>query len=278
MNRPDRARKAELLRGLHRAPEPLVLPNAWDCASARIFEESGFPAIATTSAGVAFSLGYADGQQIPAAAMLEAVARIAACVGVPLTADLEAGYGDIAATARALIESGAVGLNLEDAAASGTDGFVPVEEQAARIATVRRVANDAGVPLVINARTDIYLRQHGPATTRFERCCDRLRSYIAAGADCVFVPGVADEETIGRLVAELRFPLNVLAVQGTPPVSRLRALGVARVSIGSGIARSAMGHTRRVARELKEHGSFASMLEGAIPYAEANALFAGPQK
>jgi len=251
--------KAEIFRALHRGPRILVLPNAWDCVSARIVEEASFPAIATTSAGVANALGYRDGEHIPAAEMLAAVARIARCVRVPVTADLEAGYRDVAAAAAGLVASGAIGLNLEDA---GGD----TAQHAARVATARRVGRDLGVSLVINARTDLYLGRIGDAASRFERACDRLRAYIDAGADCVFVPGVTDEDTIQRFVEALRFPLNVLAAAGTPPVPRLQELGVARVSAGSGLARAAMGLVSRIAQELKTSGTYDAMLQGAIPY------------
>ncbi|MGA3043832.1 MAG: isocitrate lyase/phosphoenolpyruvate mutase family protein [Bryobacteraceae bacterium] len=256
----SQSEKAEIFRALHRGPEILVLPNAWDCVSARIVEEAGFPAIATTSAGVANALGYPDGEHIPAAEMLAAVARIARCVGVPVTADLEAGYRDIAATAAGLVASGAIGLNLEDA------GGDPAQH-AAHISTVRRVGRDLGVNLVINARTDLYLDRTGcdPAL-RFDWSCERLRAYIDAGADCVFVPGIADEDTIRRFVEALNFPFNVLAAAGTPPIRRLQELGVARVSVGSGLARAAMGITRRIAEELKTSGTYDGMLQSAIPY------------
>lgn len=260
------AEKAEVFRALHRGPEVLVLPNAWDCVSARIVEEAGFPAIATSSAGVANALGYPDGQRIPAGDMLAAVQRIAGCVRVPVSADLEAGYQDIAATAAGLVAAGAIGLNLEDA------GGDPAQ-LAGRLATVRRVGRDLGVNVVINARTDLYLDNIGDPASRFGRACERLQSYIAAGADCVFVPGVSDEDTIRRFVETLRSPLNVLAVAGTPPIPRLKELGVARVSLGSGIARAAAGLTRRIARALKATGRYDMMLEGAMSYGEINRLF-----
>ena len=251
--------KAEIFRALHRGTEILVLPNAWDCVSARIVEECGFPAIATTSAGVANALGYPEGERISAAEMLAAVARIAQCVKVPVTADMEAGYGDIAATAAGLVASGAIGLNLEDAAGDAA-------QHAARIATVRRVGRELGMNLVINARTDLYLRQIGDPATRFDATCERSRAYIDAGADCIFVPGLTDEDTIRRFVDTLRFPLNVLVGEGTPPIPRLWELGVARVSVGSGLARAAMGMTRRIAQELKTSGSYDVMLQAALPY------------
>lgn len=272
--RKSQAEKAEALRKLHHGPDVLVLPNAWDCASARIFEEAGFPAIATTSAGVAFAHGYSDGQRISSEEMLSAVKRIASCVRVPVTADLEAGYEDISKTVTGLIESGAVGLNLEDSDVRNPRVLADLSKMVQKINTVRRVGDERGVRIVINARTDQYLAEMGEPATRFERACERARAYIDAGADCVFVPGVSDEETIGRLVQALRFPLNILAGAGAPPIPRLRELGVKRVSVGSGISRTAMGATRRAAQELKRTGTYAAMLEGAIPYAEANRLFA----
>jgi 2-methylisocitrate lyase-like PEP mutase family enzyme len=260
--------KTEKLRALHQGPEVLVLPNAWDCASARIFEELGFPAIATTSAGVAFSLGYADGQNIPAKEMLAAVARIARSVDVPVTADLEGGYGDIAETAAALTESGAVGLNLEDILGHGPESLASIDEAVSRIAAVRKTG-----PVVINARTDLYLLQIGAAALRFNLACERLKAYRDAGADCLFIPGVVSEDLIARFVDALQFPINILAVEGTPSVARLKELGIARLSVGSGMMRSAMGHTRRIAEDLKSTGDFGKMIEGSIPFAEANALF-----
>jgi 2-methylisocitrate lyase-like PEP mutase family enzyme len=262
--------KAELFRALHYGPDILVLPNAWDCASARIFEEAGFPAIATTSAGIANAMGYPDCQRIPGEEMLAVVKRIAGCVAVPVTADLEGGYGDIAWTVARLVESGAIGLNLEDAERD-------TQQHAQIIATARSVGREMGIHVVINARTDLYLAGIGDPASRFERACERSRAYAAAGADCVFIPGVRDEETIRRFVEALHFPLNFLAVPGLPPVQRLKELGVARVSVGSGIARAAMAVTRRIALEVKTTGSFDGMAD-AFPYSEANRLFeTGPK-
>jgi 2-methylisocitrate lyase-like PEP mutase family enzyme len=265
--------KAELLRRLHHGPDILVLPNAWDCASARIFEEAGFPVIATSSAGVSYSLGYPDEERIPQDEMLSAVKRIAACVRVPVTADLESGYHDVAQTTAGLIDSGAVGLNLEDME-HGDDTKVLAEtsRQIEKITTVRRVSDGMGVKVVINARTDIYLTQIGDPATRFDRACERLRAYIRAGADCVFLPGLTDEHTIRRVVEALKFPVNILAMANAPSVARLEDLGVARVSVGSGIMRATMGLTRRIAEELKREGTYSRMLDGPVSYADANRL------
>ncbi|MFZ3217252.1 MAG: isocitrate lyase/phosphoenolpyruvate mutase family protein [Candidatus Acidiferrales bacterium] len=264
--------KAELLRKLHHGPKILVLPNAWDCASARLFERAGFAAIATTSAGVAFSQGYADGERIPREQMIAVVQRISGCVQIPVTADLESGYGDAAKTTAELIAAGAVGLNLEDMDhAAGK--LVDIAAHAAKVATVRRVSDELGVKVVINARTDVYLAQVGEPATRFARACERLQAYRAAGADCVFLPGVADEDIIRRAVETLKFPLNILAGAGTPPIARLQELGVARVSTGAAIMRATMGLTRRIAHELRQAGTYGAMLEGAVPFAEASKYF-----
>jgi 2-methylisocitrate lyase-like PEP mutase family enzyme len=265
--------KAELLRRLHHGPEILVLPNAWDCASARIFEEAGFPAIATSSAGVAYSLGYPDEERISQDEMLAVVKRIAACVRVPVTADLESGYHDVAQTTAGLIDSGAVGLNLEDMEHGESKALAETGRQIEKISTVRRTAEGMGVKVVINARTDVYLAQIGDPATRFERARQRLRAYIDAGADCAFLPGLTDEPTIRRIVETLKCPVNILASANAPSVARLEDLGVARVSVGSGIMRATMGLTRRIAEELKREGTYSRMLDDQISYADANGLF-----
>ena len=234
--------KAERLRDLHRGPPVLVLPNAWDVASAVAFASlDGCRAIATTSAGVALALGYEDGERIPRDEMIAAVARIARAVDVPVTADLEAGYGDPAGTAEAAIEAGAVGLNLED-------GLRPIEEHMTAIRAVRAVAESRGVPLVINARTDVFL--HGDGNV--EEAVRRGNAYLEAGADCVYPIMLAEAETIGRLAAEIRGPINVLHRPGVPPVAELERMGVARVSVGAGLFRAALGHAEALARELLE--------------------------
>lgn len=258
------------LRELHQRPHwPLVLPNAWDAASARIFEAAGFAAIATSSAGVAYSLGYPDGQRVPRPEMIDAVRRIAQAVCVPVSADVEAGYDDAAATAQGLIEAGAAGLNIEDIEGDTAEALVPLDRQLHKLRAVRAAAPG----IVLNARTDIYLAQVGDPASRFDRVAERLRAFEAEGADCVFVPGVRDEETIGRLAAVVSVPLNILVVAGSPPISRLRELGVGRVTQGSGPMRACMGLTRRIAEELRDHGTYRGFLDGAIPYAEMNGLF-----
>jgi 2-methylisocitrate lyase-like PEP mutase family enzyme len=262
---------------LHQGPKILTLPNAWDVASARIFEDAGFPAIGTTSAGVAFSFGYPDGQKISREEVLGVVRRIAEAVEVPVTADVEAGFGttpeQVADTARAVIAAGAVGMNLEDGAEAKPDFLEDLSRQKEIIRAVLEATARANVPFVLNARTDIFLYGMGPAETRLARTIERLNAYHAAGAQSLFAPGVKDKETILQLSRGLHGPLNILATVGTPSVAELQKLGVARVSVGSGPMRATLGFLDRMARQLHVEGDFRVMTEGAFPYAEANRLF-----
>ena len=272
----QQARKAEQLRKLHVGPRILILANAWDVISARVVEDAGFPAVATTSAGVAAVLGYPDGQRVPQREMLEFVARIARAVSVPVTADMESGYGispaELAEMARALVDAGAVGLNLEDVTGDDEGSQVEIGLQTEKIAAVREASAAAGVPLVINARTDVYLMPIGPEETRFERTVERLRTYRNAGADCVFAPGIRDRETIEKLVRAIDAPLNILLQPGGPSVAELEKLGVARASIGSGTMRAALGTARKFAKALSEYRDHAEFMKDAVPYDEVNRL------
>ena len=267
--------KAVAFRAMHRGPGILLLPNAWDVASARIIEEAGFGAVATTSAGIAFTLGYPDGQRISRDEMLEVVARIAAAVNVSVTADVEAGYGsrpeDAAQTARGVIEAGAVGMNLEDGTDDVEHPLVDWSLQLEKIAAVREVAKATGVPIVLNARTDVYLLQVGAPEKRYEEALRRLAVFRDAGADCVFLPGVRDAETIGKMVRDLGCPVNILAGPGSLSVPELEKLGVARVSLGSGPMRATLGLLGRMTEELKTTGTYRS-LDGAPSHADVNRL------
>ena len=260
---------------MHSVKPVLLLANVWDAASARIIEDAGFPAIATSSAGIAFAQGYPDGQKIPPERMLAAIAAIAAAVRVPVTADVESGYGtrpeDAARTAREVIQSGAVGMNLEDATHNDDKPLVELSLQLEKIKAVRETAQNTGIPLVLNARTDVYLLQVGEPSRRYDETVRRLAAYRDAGADCVFAPGLRDAPTIGRLAADLKFPLNILAGPGSPSVPELAAIGVRRISLGSGPMRATLGLLRRLAVELREGGTFVN-LEGAPSHAEMNTL------
>lgn len=276
MNLQEQARKAEALRKLHAGPRILVLANAWDVTSARIVEELGFPAVATTSAGVANSLGYPDGQRISRHEMFDVVGRIARAVNVPVTADAEAGYGltpkEMAETARGLVNAGAVGLNFEDVTGDDESSHVETSMQVEKIRALREASASMGVRLVINARTDVYLMPIGPAETRFERTVERLQAYRKAGADCLFVPGLRDRDIIAKIVKAAEAPVNILLQPGGPTLAELQKMGVARASIGSGLMRAALGTTRRIAKALMELQDHAPLLEGAVTYAELNAM------
>jgi len=276
MDKAALAKKAERLKQLHHGPKILVMANAWDAISARIVEEAGFPAVATTSAGVAAMLGYPDGERLTREEMLGMVARVARVVKVPVTADMEAGYGttpaEMAETARAVVEAGAVGLNLEDVTGDGESSQVAMKLQVEKIGAMREASASAGVPLVINARTDVYLMPVGPEATRFERTVERLRAYAKAGAGCVFAPGVKDPETIGKLVKAVEAPLNILMMPGMPNLNELEKLGVARASIGSGLARAALGTARKIAKAMYERRDEWTMFADAIPYVDVNRL------
>jgi 2-methylisocitrate lyase-like PEP mutase family enzyme len=241
----DQRERALLLRRLHLEPPPLVLANAWDVASARIVERAGARAVATSSAAVCWALGYRDGEEIPRDEMLDWVGRIVRAVDLPLTADLEGGYGDPVATAAGAWAQGAIGLNVEDATSAG---LAAVDDRVAVLREMRAALPD----LVINARADVILGGFGS----LDEAIARANAYLAAGADCAFVPGVSDRDSIARLVREIGGPVNVLAVQGTPPLRELAELGVARVSAGSGIARAAYKRAERVAWEMLEAGTF----------------------
>ncbi len=274
--------KAETFRALHTGGRILVLANAWDVASARIVEAAGAPAIATTSAGVANALGYPDGQRIPREVMIEAIRRIAGAVSVPVSADVEAGYGpvpeDAAETARLVLDAGAVGINLEDGTGDPANPLFPIEEQVTRVRAVRQAADAQGVPLFINARTDVFLGAVAPSETRFDEAVGRWNAYREAGADCLFVPAVTDAKTIAKLVKAINGPLNVLAGPGTPPVAELEKLGVGRVSTGSALMRACYAKARGVARDIFSNGSWESLLESTISYQEMNELLTEPAR
>ncbi len=291
--------KAERLRDLHKGPPILVMPNAWDAASARIFEAAGFPAVGTTSAGVASSLGYPDGERIPLEELIFVVRRITATVRIPVTVDAEAGFGanveQVVETARALLDAGAVGLNLEDRLPelrvrgsglgvqdsdipsvsrppSPVSGLLPLNEAMERVRALRELGRLYGVPLVINARTDAFYTGLG-LPNPLEEAVERANAFGEAGADCLFVPFVTDPETIRTLSQRIRGPINVLAGPGTPPVPELERMGVARVSVGSGPNRATLALVRRIAEELRGPGTYTSFLADTVPYPEVNRLF-----
>lgn len=268
-------------RQLH-TRRPLVLPNAWDAASARVIEAAGAPAIATTSAGISWSFGRKDGQRLRRDEMLEVIGNIVASVRVPVSADVESGYGngsgkDVADTVQALISMGVAGINLEDSPGHDGQMLLAPEEHAERIRIARQTATSMGGDLLINARTDLYLFQVGDEKGRLSAALDRARLYRRAGADCVFVPGVIDVSTIRELVRGIDGPLNIMAMPGAPNAKQLGEIGVARVSVGPWIAQAVLATTQRAACELVEQGTYTS-LEASLPFAELNGMFRQPAR
>jgi 2-methylisocitrate lyase-like PEP mutase family enzyme len=264
------ATRRRTFRALHDGPAILVLPNCWDVISARVYEHAGFPAVATSSAGLANSLGYSDGNALDVDLHIATLERLVRALDVPLSADVESGYApDVNALdtfVRRLDETGVAGYNLEDTLYE--ERIFPIGEAAARVAAAKRAAPD----LFLNARTDVYLAQIGAPETRFEETVARLRAFTEAGADGVFVPGVADAETIGKLAASVPLPLNVLASATIPDAAALQRLGVRRVSVGSSAMRRTLGVLREIAHELRDSGTFSFTREPSVSYAEANAL------
>jgi 2-methylisocitrate lyase-like PEP mutase family enzyme len=274
----DRASLAAALLALHRPGEPVVLVNAWDPGSARVVQACGAAAIATGSAGIAFALGRPDGEQVARDEMMGVIRAIASSVDLPVTADIEAGYGpaddDVAETVARVLDAGAVGVNLQDIDPLGRqDQLIALEDQLSRIRAARSRADREGVHLVINARCDVYLAGVGEPSARLTTTVERANAYLAAGADCVFVPGLADATTIEALVPRIHGPLNILASPQGPTIPELAKLGVARISLGSWPARAGLSLLMRAAAEVLSSGTF-DALEGALPYRDAQQLFA----
>jgi len=263
------AARAETFRALLAPGRFLVLANAWDAGSARVIESCGAQAIATTSAGLAWSHGYPDGEQLPPRALAAAVAEIVRVISIPLSCDFERGFsGDLARIAEhtaALVESGAVGVNIED----GTDS---PDVLCAKIETVKKTARSAGVDLFVNARTDVYLKKLAPAERLEAETIARGQRYRAAGADGFFVPTVTDREAIRRIAAAVPLPLNVIVSAGLPPVAELRALGARRLSAGSRLTQRAYRAAREAALELLRDGRHDSLTAPENLVTDMNAL------
>ena len=270
--------KAAELLALHTPGEPVVLANVWDVPSAKIVAETGFPAIATSSAGAAWAMGYADGQGIGRDEMIEWCGRIARCVDLPVTFDLENGYGDapadVAACVTGLVEVGGVGCNIEDS--DGLTGHTVYghDDAVARIAAGVVAAKESGVPVVINARTDVFFPTNKHSDDPLAEAISRGNDFLAAGAACVFVPFTMDLDIIAKLVAGIDGPVNALVVAGGPTVPELAGAGVARVSIGGGFSRVAYGMVKRGAEELRDQGTL-GFLDGGMAHPDLNKLVGG---
>jgi len=264
---------------LHHVERIFVLPNAWDVASAMIFTHEGFPAIGTTSAGIAASLGYADGQNLSFDENLKVVERIARNTVLPVSADFESGYGSepeaVGQRALALLNAGAVGLNIEDRVGIDDGELVDTALHEEKIRSIRKFADGAGVHLLINARTDAFLVDGA----RKKSLCDAIErgnAYADAGADCIFIPDTGDlgRADIKTLAAEINAPINVIAGATMPCMAELQELGVSRVSLGPRPMRVVLGLLRDIAREINSKGSFELMSRETISYSEINSWFA----
>ena len=276
MERQAQISLAQAFRRMHDRSKVLLLPNAWDAGSARLFELRGFAAIATTSAGAAWSLGYADGEHAPLNEVLAAIGRMTRVIDVPLTADIETGYGKtpeaVAATVQAVIAAGAVGVNIEDGM-PGHAPLRPIEAASARLRAARDAVSALGVPVVINARVDIWMRNDATdAATRLVDAIQRARAYLAAGADCIYPIGLADPATLAALVRALDAPVNVNAGPASPNLAELARLGVARVSTATRLATLAFAAVDHAASVMPESGSF-DRLTAKFTYADAQRLF-----
>ncbi len=275
MNRQTQIARAERFRALHDRREVLLLPNAWDAGSARMLGDLGFGAVATTSGGVAWSLGYADGEHTPLGEVLAAMRRIVRASELPVSVDFEGGYGrtpeDVTANVRELIDTGIVGINLEDGIAHVS--LREVDDARQRIAAAREAARSSGVPLVINARVDVWMTGSGASEAeRIEEAVRRARAYLAAGADCIYPIGLTDLDTIATLVSALDAPINVGTFPGLPDLAELRRIGVARVTTATLLASVALSAARDAAMTMRDSGRF-DALAASFTYFDAQRLF-----
>ncbi|HUA32781.1 MAG TPA: isocitrate lyase/phosphoenolpyruvate mutase family protein [Candidatus Binataceae bacterium] len=269
--------KAQAFRAMHDRSRVLVLPNAWDAMSARFIEEAGAHAIATTSAGVAFSLGYPDGEYAPREEIVNAIARITRVIDVPLSADIESGFGttagEVGQTVSQIIEAGAVGINLEDSTGDPAQPLYDLETAVTRVKAARAAGDATGVPLVINARTDALIAMKGEREALLAEAIRRANAFREAGADSLFPLGLNGNDEIARAVRSINGPMNLIFRPGIPTVAELAKLGVARLSLGTAITLSALSVTRRIANEVLTSGTY-SALGDAVSYPEANKLMA----
>lgn len=270
MNKSEQAKKAKRLRELHHADALLVLPNIWNPLGARMLQAKGFPAIATASAAIGPSLGYADGEKIERSTLLYMVDRITRSVDVPVTVDYEAGYAaslsELETSIREVIEAGAVGINFEDSKPDGS-GQWSLEEQAERIATVRQAAEATGVSLVINARPDSFANG---VENALDDTVARASAYVAAGADCIYPIGPGDVETVTALRSRIAAPINILGSPNAAPLKTLHKLGVNRVSMGPFVFRSIMHKFVNIVDQFKALGSFDVMTDEIMSGADVN--------
>lgn len=273
--------KAELFLKYHHDKEILVLLNSWDIGSSKLIEASGYKAIATTSMGIAASLGYPDCQIIQPSEMIQVITGIVKAVKAPVTVDIEAGYGnnlnEIIDSVKKIIVTGIVGINIEDSI-DLNPMLIDEIEFCERISAIRALSDSLGFHLVINARTDSFYTTSGSHQEKLSESIKRGNKYREAGADCIFVQPVSDKETISTLVKEINSPINILAnptigMGVTPSIKELQELGVARVSLGSGLMKATLALIKKVADELTEKGTYNILLESLTPLPDATMAY-----
>ncbi|MFD1780093.1 isocitrate lyase/phosphoenolpyruvate mutase family protein [Fredinandcohnia salidurans] len=268
--------KADRFRTLHKESNTFILPNAWDVISAKMFEECGCKAIGTTSAGIAMSLGYPDGQEIPFETMLSVIKNMVESVDVPVSADIESGYGksakEVLHTIEQVISAGVVGINLEDGTGDiNSPIYNPVLQQE-KISTIREYCDSIGFPLFINARTDIFWLNVGKPESRIDEAIHRVKLYEEAGADCVFVPALKNIDEIKKLRNAVNCPINLLAVPGLPSIEELSEIGIERVSTGSSPFRASVSLLKLIGDEIVNQRTFSKMTEDVLSYGEVSSL------
>ena len=273
--------KTEEFRSLHESNHILILPNAWDVPSARVFENAGFPAIATSSAALAVSLGYPDGERMGKDELFSTVKKIASHLTVPLSVDIESGFGatkdHLADTVRRVIEAGGIGINIEDISSFDSKTLFSMETQVERIRTIRTVSESLDIPLVINARTDAYRYSAGNEAAKLDETIRRAKAYAEAEPDCLYPMGLADKGAIETFVKAVNKPVNIMARKGAPTIQELEEIGVKRLSLGPRPMYATMGLLKRIAQELTQNRTYETLLADAITFDELNAL-AEPRK
>ncbi|MCM3530244.1 isocitrate lyase/phosphoenolpyruvate mutase family protein [Cytobacillus oceanisediminis] len=268
MSSKEQSLKAKTFHRLHQQSSTFVLPNAWDVISAKMFEECGFKAIGTTSAGIAASLGYLDGQSIPLNKMVETIENIAKSVNVPVSADIEAGYGqtveEVLETVKAVAAAGAIGINLEDGTGDPNRPIFDITSQVEKITAIKELSESRNMPLFINARTDLYWLNIGDSSTRLQEAIKRAKAYQDAGADCIFIPGLTDRKIIKKIREEVSCPINLLVDPDMPSLSELSDIGIERLSCGSVPFRATLTFLRTISEEIVNRQTFQHMTNGDV--------------
>ncbi|MBU8769575.1 isocitrate lyase/PEP mutase family protein [Cytobacillus oceanisediminis] len=268
MSSKEQSLKAKTFHHLHQQSSTFVLPNAWDVISAKMFEECGFKAIGTTSAGIAASLGYLDGQSIPLNKMVETIENIAKSVNVPVSADIEAGYGhtveEVLETVKAVAAAGAIGINLEDGTGDPNRLIFDMSSQVEKIAAIKELSESRKLPLFINARTDLYWLNIGDSSTRIQEAVNRAKAYQDAGADCIFIPGLTDRKIIKEIREEISCPINLLVDPEMPSLSELSEIGIERLSCSSIPFRATLTFLRTISEEIVNRQTFHQMTNGDV--------------